>query len=123
MERDQFLIFGSSEALTQFSSAATDGGFQVERRDITALSADQVALECLRIVFSPSGAVVFGALAAVIRAYLQFKASRRVTVTKFEGDKLVSIDARGLSEDQLKELLPHARELHVYDGDETNEKT
>ena len=56
---------------------------------------------------------MFIALAALIRAYLSNKSSRRITITKIDSDRIVALDARGFNKEELAKLLPNCRELIV----------
>jgi hypothetical protein len=110
-----FLVMGPSEARSDFERFAKEGGFTVSRSSITPLSAEVTnAAEVLNLVFSKEGAAIFIALAAVIRGYLKYKASCRVTVTLFKDGGIKSVDARGYSEPELVKILPEVREILVY---------
>lgn len=109
-----FVVFGSAEALTTFAAVASDGGIKVERLDVQTFSAEHTAMECLRLV-----AVGTAAVAAAMKAYLTAKASRRITITKFDGNDFISVDARGLSNDEITELLGNCRELVLQDDQKT----
>lgn len=114
-----FLVMGPSAARSDFENLVKDAGFSVSQMRLTPLSAEVMnAAECLQIVFSKEGAAVFIALAAVIRAYFSYKASRRVTITLFKDGRIKAIDARGFSDEQLAKILPECREILVYDEPE-----
>jgi hypothetical protein len=112
----QLIVLGPRDALDSFEEAASEASFDVSRSQLHSGVAGPVnAAEFLQLVFSKEGAGMFIALASVIRAYLSYKSSRRITVTKMEGDRIVALDARGFSEEELAKLLPNCRELIVYE--------
>lgn len=123
MER-HFTVFGPKQARDEFEKIASDAGIKVQRREIYQFSAGpQNISEILQLVFSKEGAAMFVALAAVIKAFLASKSSRRITITKIQDDKVVALDARGYTQEELANLLPSCRELIAYDrGEKTNEK-
>jgi hypothetical protein len=109
-----WIVFGSADALTTFAADASQAGIEVERLDVQTFSAEQTAMECLRLALSGTAAF---ALASVIKAYLAAKPSRRVTITKIESDSVITVDARQLSKRELLELLPKCRDL-VLEGED-----
>jgi hypothetical protein len=111
-----FIVLGSADALTAFTSFATEAGFEVDRREIQAFSVEHVMMECLRLAFSKEGAAIFAALASTIQVYLKTKPSRRVRITKLEPDQVITVDARNLSEAELVKLLPECREISIDEG-------
>jgi hypothetical protein len=119
MER-HFIVFGSADSLTAFADAASEAGIPIERRDVQAFSAEQTAIECLRLMAASGGML---AIASVIKAFLVARPSRRITITQLEHDRVISVDARQLSKRELLELLPKCRELVVSADDEATKET
>lgn len=118
MER-HFTVFGPKHARDEVEKIASDAGIKVQRREIYQFSAGPLNVsEILQLVFSKEGAAMFVSLAAVIKAFLAAKSSRRITITKMEKDKVVALDARGYTQEELAKLLPSSRELIAYDETE-----
>jgi hypothetical protein len=112
----QLIVLGPRDALDSFEQVASEASFDVSRSQLHPLAAGPVnAAEFLQLAFSKEGAAMFIALAAVIRAYLSSKSSRRITITKMESDRIGALDARGFSKEELAEILPKCRELIVYE--------
>ena len=116
MKERHFIVLGPADALTAFASSATEAGFEVDRREIQAFSVEHVMMECLRLAFSKEGAAIFAALATTIQVYLKTKPSRRVRITKLEPARVITVDARNLSEAELVKLLPECREISIEEG-------
>ncbi len=115
MER-HFLVFGSKHELDAFEQVASGAGLTVKQQEIHQFSVGvKNVTEILQLVFSKEGVAMFLALASVIKAYLALKSSRRITITKLQDDKIVALDARGYTKEELTELLPSCRELIVFD--------
>lgn len=114
---DQFVVFGPQDALGAFEEESLAAGFQVSRSQQTNFSlGPQNLVECLHLAFSKEGAAVFIALATIINGVLAAKSSRRITITKWEHDKIGSFDARGYSKEELIEMLPKCRELIIFES-------
>ena len=120
---EEFTVVGPQSALAAFEEAATAAGFSVSRSQQHNFSVGPQNLsECLHLIFSKEGAVVFSSLATVITVFLQARAARRITITQMQPGKIGSLDARGYSEKELAEILTTCNELIVYEPKQTKPK-
>ncbi len=121
MER-HFLVFGPKHELDAFEHEASGVGWTVKHQEIHQFSAGvKNVAEVLQLAFSKEGAAMFLGFASLIKAFLALKSSRRITITKIEEDKVVSLDARGYTKEELATLLPSCRELILYDEKSTGD--
>ena len=113
----QFTVFGPQEALSDFAELAESSQMRVQRTELVPLSGTIInSIETLMVALKDHGppAVAALALAQVIVSFLRGRADRRVTLTKNEKEGIVSIDAKGYSPEQLKEMVENCREIIVF---------
>lgn len=119
-----FQVLGPDQALDAFEQEALTAGFTTMRRPMIDAQPGEVvaAADCLELVFSKEGAAIFIALAAVIRAYLAAHAARRIKLTRKQDGRIVALDARGYSTDDLQRILPTCEQALAFDERPTRKK-
>ena len=104
---NSFRVTGPDAALAAFEREAASEGLTTSRAPMVAPGADPAAAaQFLELVFSGSGVAVAAVLARVVRAYLAAGPARRFTLAANQDGRMVSLDARGYSADELTRILP-----------------
>lgn len=116
MER-QFIVFGPDEALSDFAEVAEAAQMTANRKELVPLRGTiTAAIEPLIVALKEGGPLVAStlAMAKVIVTFLKGRAERQVTITKNEKDRIISLDAKGYSPEQLTEILKECRDVIVF---------
>ena len=111
------MVFGPKEALSDFAELAESLEMTTRRADLFAFSAGPTnKLEALFVALKEHSSVAVAALmmARVIVTFLRGLAERRVTITKNEKDRIISVDAKGYSPEQLVQILENCRDIIVF---------
>jgi hypothetical protein len=115
-------VIGPRSELRSFYELAKQAGFSEYRTRSIDPAAAQNAAPYVDFIFSAGALKMACVLAGIVTAYLKGRASRSVTLDVQDGERKLSLSARGYSEEELQKLLSGCRSLVVFDSEVEKEQ-